>query len=147
MSTESIVAFNKEAHNFLTNMCKTFPDEIRLRSYRLTFDTLLKHDFRQPVRMFMESLEPYGLEILTKDEAYFKDPLCVGAVETLTGKLGLVDYWDKMSQGTQTAIWDYFQVLYVHGMKALGKEAELGAVVGKAKAVNAAKGAAMPSPR
>lgn len=117
--------FNKQALEFLEKMCVTFPHEPKAKSYKFMFENIQKINSRAPVEMFMSNLMPYGIQIMSKDEKFFKDDQYVELAESISGKMGLIKYWDDTPQETKTSIWNYMQVLYVLGMKSLGLTDEL----------------------
>ena len=53
----------------------------------------------------------------------------VNKVENLSGKMGLIKYWNDMTEDTKNSIWKYVQVLYVTGMAAQGYKEELNQVI------------------
>lgn len=131
--------FNNMAEEFLNQMSKTFPDEPKLRGYYQLFKATRKMSVRQPVKMFMESLEPYGIEIMTRNEDFFKLPDHVEYVERLSGKMGLIDYWSTMKPEVKNAIWEFFQGLYVLGMSVTGRDAQLHAVLAEVQKITSVK--------
>ena len=64
--------FNKMAAEFLSKMAVAFPDEQKITVYRQQFDILRMMNQKKPVEMFMENLMPFGEQILTKNEIFFK---------------------------------------------------------------------------
>ena len=127
--SEKYREFNELAHKFLSVMEKTFPDEKKITSYKLMFETIQKMNNMKPVEVFMDNLSPFGIQIMKKNEKFFQQDQYVNEVENLSGKMGLVQYWDSMPKTTQEAIWEYIQSLYVLGMRALGKIDELRTVI------------------
>lgn len=117
--------FNEQAIEFLSRMAVAFPNEVKIRQYKFLYEQIQSVDRTKPIEMFMSSLEPYGAQILTRDEHFFKKSEYVGKAESISGRLGLIDVWESMQPDTQRSIWSYVQNLYVIGMKALGKEVEL----------------------
>jgi len=111
--------FNELALEFLNKMIKTYPDEHKIKEYYIMLSLMKETD--KPVEMFMSSLEPYGIQIMTKNEIFFKDDQYVNKAESISGKLGLIKYWDNTPQETKNAIWSYIQNLYALGMKCTGK--------------------------
>jgi glycyl-tRNA synthetase alpha subunit len=121
----STTDFNKYAKEFLIRMEESFPQEPKIKQYNFQFDMIRKMNSRKPVEMFMESLAPFGLKIMTKDEQFFHKEKYVENVQTLSGKMGLVNYWENMPKQSRESIWHYIQALYVLGMGALGRKDEL----------------------
>lgn len=116
---EIIIKFNDIALEFLNKMELSFPNENRISKYKMFFNTVKSISFRKPVEIFMENLEPFGKEIMTKCEIFIKD------VNNISGTIGLVDYWDDLEPTKQKTIWEYLQLLYVLGMQALNKQEAL----------------------
>jgi hypothetical protein len=121
--------FNDQAIEFLSRMIVTFPSEVKIRQYKLLFEHIKSSDNKKPVEMFMSSLEPYGFQIMSKDEKFFKSNECVNKAESISGRLGLIDVWESIPKDTKNSIWSYIQNLYVIGMKALGKDEDLKAII------------------
>lgn len=117
--------FNKMAEEFLERLVEYFPQEDKIRTYRVKFLLLKKLNNKKPVEMFMENLEPFGLQIINRDEDFFKKPSHVNHVENISGKIGLVDYWESTDSETQNSIWEFIKSLYLLGMNAIGKHDEL----------------------
>jgi hypothetical protein len=117
--------FNDMAITFLSRMEETFPHEQKIKLYRQQFSLVQGMNSRKPVEMFMESIYDYGEQILTKDEKFFKQDQFVNAAESISGKMGLTQYWDTMTDKTKCAIWEYITGLYILGMASLGLQKEL----------------------
>lgn len=118
-------AFNKLAEEFFDKMVIAFPQEPKIRGYQLTFLTAKKYNNKKPVEIFMANLLPFGKQIIDKDENFFKQDKYVDHVQNLSGKMGLIQYWDTMDLEHQNSIWEYMQNLYMLGMNAIGKQDEL----------------------
>jgi hypothetical protein len=132
MNTDTDLAinqFNDQALEFITKMIILFPEEGKLSTYKLMYMGLSMMNPKQPVVMFMESLEPYGLQIMTKNEHFFKADEYVSAAQSMSEQMGLVDKWDSISPETKNAIWDHVQILYALGMHALGKTEEFKKII------------------
>jgi hypothetical protein len=125
--------FNSLALTFLARMEKTFPDEIKIKVYRQKFELLQNANFKAPVEMFVGNMYDYGEQILTKDELFFKKDNFVNNAESISGKMGLINYWDSIEQATKDIIWKYIQDLYILGMRSMGKTDELIAMINKTK--------------
>ncbi len=123
--------FNKMAAEFLSKMEVAFPDEHKITVYRQQFDILRMMNQKKPVEMFMENLKPFGEQILTKNEIFFKQDEFVDAAENISGKMGLISHWDTMNSGTRNSIWEYMQGLYILGMASLGNQQELQEMIKK----------------
>lgn len=112
--------FNKMAMEFLLKMEKSFPNETKINLYRKKYEMLQSINAKKPVEMFMESMLPFGEQILSKNEMFFQQDEFVDSAENISGKIGLVKYWENMEQYTKDAIWEYIQGLYILGMGSLG---------------------------
>lgn len=117
--------FNEMADVFLERMEKTFPDEKKIRVYRQQFTLVRGMNSKKPVEMFMESMYDYGEQILTKDETFFMQDKFVNKAESISEKMGLVNYWESMTSQTRNAIWEYITGLYILGMATLDRNEEL----------------------
>ena len=118
-------SFNKLAEEFFTDMTRSFPREPKVKGYQIAFRAAKKYNNRKPVEMFMENLEPFGIQIINRDEAFFTKSEYVNHVQNLSGKMGLVQYWEDMKPENKNAIWEYMQSLYMLGMNVTGKSEEL----------------------
>lgn len=117
--------FNSMATTFLAKMEQTFPQEQKIKLYRQQFALVQGMNSKKPVEMFIENMYDYGEQILSKDERFFKQEEFVNKAESISEKMGLVQYWDTMNQQTKNAIWEYIIGLYILGMGCLGKNNEL----------------------
>jgi len=131
-----ISQFNKQSHEFLSKMEATFPDEEKIKKYKFMFDGIKQLSPKTPVEMFMTNLQSFGVQIMSKDETFFKNDQYVNNVESMSGKLGLVDRWNNIPTETKNSIWNYMQILYVLGMKSLDRLDELSEII---KIVNSQK--------
>jgi len=117
--------FNDHAELFLKRMHETFPHEKKIMIYRAKFDALSMVNPKKPVEMFMESMIPFGVQILTKDEQFFKQKHFVEKAQSMSEKMGLTEYWDTSKPETKESIWEFTQGLYIIGMGCLGYQKEL----------------------
>lgn len=117
--------FNNLATTFLAKMEQTFPNEQKIKLYRQQFALVQGMNSKKPVEMFMENMYEYGEQILTKDENFFKQEHFVNKAESISEKMGLIQYWDTMNEQTKNSIWEYITGLYILGMAALGYQKEL----------------------
>jgi hypothetical protein len=117
--------FNTMANTFLARMEETFPNESKVRLYRQQFALVQGMNFKKPVEMFIDNMQPFGEKILSRDEMFFKQEEFVNNAESISGKMGLIKYWDSLNDKTKDAIWEYIQGLYVLGMASLGRNKEL----------------------
>ena len=123
--------FNDHAEIFLRRMHETFPHEKKIVSYQAKFDMVSSMDGKKPVEMFMDSMFPYGEQILSRDENFFKQDYFVNKAESISQKMGLVNYYDSMNQETRDTIWEYIQGLFIMGMGIQGRISELQELIKK----------------
>lgn len=123
--------FNSMALTFLSRMEETFPHEQKIKLYRQQFTLVQGMNSRKPVEMFMESMYDYGEQILTKDEKFFKQDQFVNRAESISEKMGLIQYWESMTDQTKNSIWEYITGLYILGMASLGRQTELQKLIEK----------------
>jgi hypothetical protein len=117
--------FNDLAETFLARMEETFPHESKIKVYRQQFQIVQMMNAKKPVEMFMENMYPFGEKILGRDEIFFKRDEFVNNAESISGKMGLIEYWDTTPETTKNSIWEYIQGLYILGMASLGNQTEL----------------------
>lgn len=110
-------------------MIKTFPDKTKLKIWHLHFKTSKRFDPKAPMEYFIRPLMDMGVQILTKDEHFFKKEEYVGAVEGFSEQTGLVDIWDSTTPEVKDSIWGYIQSLYVIAMNGIGETEKLGEIV------------------
>jgi hypothetical protein len=117
--------FNDLAEEFLSRMQETFPNESKIKIYRQQFIMVQTMNSQKPVEMFMDNMYNFGEKILKKDENFFKKDEFVDAAQSISGKMGLITYWDSINETTKKSIWEYIQGLYILGMASLGHHQEL----------------------
>lgn len=123
--------FNKMASTFLARMEETFPQERKIKIYRQKFFIIQEIDLKKPIEMFMENMYEYGEQILSRDEKFFKQDQFVNKAESISEKMGLIQYWDSASVTTKNSIWEYMTGLYILGMGSLGHQEELQELIKK----------------
>jgi len=132
-SERHFLDFNKYAKEFLYKMNECFPNEIKIKLYISLFLLKEKMDIEEPVRLFINSVKDYGIQIMSKDEMYFKKETYINKAESLSSTIGLVDKWENMSVETKENIWKYLQLLYSLSMIAMGYNEELNEIIKKSK--------------
>jgi len=133
MSTKLYDQFNNLAIEFLQRMEETFPNEQKIKVYRQKYEFVKSIKSTKPVEMFMENMYDYGEQILSKNELFFKQDELVQTAQSISGKMGLIKYWDTMNEKTKNSIWEYIQGLYILGMGVIGKQDELNKLIVKTK--------------
>jgi len=119
------------ATTFLSRMEETFPHEQKVKVYHRQFVLVQGMNSKKPVEMFMENMMPFGEKILSRDEKFFKQDEFVGAAESISGKMGLIQYWDSLNDKTKNSIWEYMQGLYILGMACMNMQTELQELIQK----------------
>jgi hypothetical protein len=123
--------FNKVALDFLKKLKELFPSDNKLFVYSYKFKAAAIMDPTKPVEIFMETIKPYGEQILSRDEHFFKHDDYVNAAENFSDSIGLVDYWDSLSIEIKNYIWEQIQSLYILGMGTYGLQDELQQIMTK----------------
>jgi len=134
--TSNYDKFNQQAEEFLIKMSNTFPNESKISEMKMYFDMRRFIGKENPINDFMYYLEPYGLQIMSKDVAFFQRDAFVKNAESLSEKMGLINHWAALNDATKESIWSYFQVLYVIGMQTFNKKAELKQIFDKISGKN-----------
>jgi hypothetical protein len=125
-----IEQFNLLAEEFAQKMIKTFPNEKKLAVWYVHFKTTKQISPKTPVEYFMQSLMPYGVQIMTRDAKFFKENRdMVDYAESFSNRSGLTNIWDDCSEEVKDSIWGYMQSLYVLGMTGLGYHDQLQTVL------------------
>jgi hypothetical protein len=108
----SVTAFNDMMGQFLVELHKTFPEEKGIKKMMTSFDMLKTTNPRLVVDGFMTGVSPYADKISAKDETFL-----LNEIETIDflRDLDIKKYWERMSDGTKSATWQYLQTLYMLG--------------------------------
>jgi len=77
-----------------------------------SFEMLKKTNPRLIVDGFMKGVTPYADRISAKDEKFILEE--IEKIELLKD-LNIKSYWDRMSENTKAATWQYLQTLYMLG--------------------------------
>src|SRR6056300_643790 len=124
----SVSAFNEMMGNFIGELRKAFPDEKGIKKFETSFDLLRKSNPRKIVETYMVGMGPYAdrvsqqdVTLLDEDIGFLKD-------------MNMMANWEKASQATRGAIFQYLQTLYMIGVTITSIPAEtLSAIEGLAK--------------
>lgn len=138
-SNPSLRSFLSTADEFLEGLTIRFPNEGKLKAYLRFFRMQRKIHVRKPLEMFMEQMMPYSMQILTRDEEFFRTPDYVESIQTFASRTGLEDYWDSIEESFKQSIWEYIQNLYCLGMLCLNLQSDLEKAVEMAKEYNRIK--------
>ena len=108
----SVTAFNDMMGQFLVELHKTFPEEKGIKKMMTSFDVLKSTNPRLVVDAFMKGVTPYAEKISVKDESFL-----LKEIETIDflKELNIKSYWERMSDNTKGATWQYLQTLYMLG--------------------------------
>lgn len=108
----SVTAFNDMLSQFLVELHKTFPEEKGIKKMTTSFEMLKKTNPRLVVDGFMKGVTPYADKISSKDESFLLEE--IEKIELLKD-LNIKSYWNRMSENTKAATWQYLQTLYMLG--------------------------------
>lgn len=108
----SINAFNDMLGQFLVELHKTFPEEKDIKKMMTSFEVLRTTNPRLVVDGFMKGVTPYADKISSKDETFLLNE--IQKIDFLK-ELNIANYWNRMSQNTKNATWQYLQTLYMLG--------------------------------
>jgi hypothetical protein len=108
----SVTAFNDMMGQFLVELHKTFPEEKGIKKMLTSFDLLKPTNPRLVVDGFMNAVSPYADKISAKDETFLLKE--IDTIDFLK-ELDIKSYWERMSEGTKGATWQYLQTLYMLG--------------------------------
>jgi hypothetical protein len=108
----SVTAFNDMMGQFLVELHKTFPEEKGIKKMMTSFDVLKSSNPRLVVDAFMKGVNPYADKISVKDETFL-----LKEIETIDflKDLSIKSYWERMTENTKNATWQYLQTLYMLG--------------------------------
>jgi len=108
----SVTAFNDMLSQFLVELHKTFPEEKGIKKMTTSFEMLKQTNPRLIVDGFMKGVTPYADKISSKDESFLLEE--IEKIELLKD-LNIKSYWNRMSENTKAATWQYLQTLYMLG--------------------------------
>lgn len=108
----SVSAFNDMMAQFLVELHKSFPEEKGIKKMLTSFDMLKSTNPRLVVDAFMTGVSPYADKISSKDDTFLLNE--IDRIEFLR-ELDIKSYWNRMSENTKGATWQYIQTLYMLG--------------------------------
>lgn len=108
----SVSAFNDMMAQFLVELHKSFPEEKGIKKMLTSFDMLKSTNPRLVVDAFMTGVSPYADKISAKDDTFLLDE--IEKIDFLR-ELDIKSYWNRMSENTKGATWQYIQTLYMLG--------------------------------
>jgi len=110
----TIDTFNSTLKSFLTELVEVFPDEEGIGKVELflaTFDTVTSADNKLALNTFMDTMSPYADDIGSKNPDLFQKA-------ELPGGFSLGHLWDKATENTKEAVWQYLEMLLLLGTTA-----------------------------
>lgn len=128
-STTIIEEFNKTLEEFINKMIIQFPQETKLKTYYSAYKVTKMYDKTMPVKIFMGGCLPFTEQIKARDTEFFAKRK--GFVDKLqkassfSDDIGLVNYWENLSDNSKNAIWDYIQTLFVMGEMYVNKDTSI----------------------
>jgi hypothetical protein len=106
----SVSAFNEMMGNFIGELRKAFPDEKGIKKFETSFDLLRKSNPRKIVETYMVGMGPYADRVSQQDVTLLDED--IGFLKDMNMKAN----WEKASQATRGAIFQYLQTLYMIGV-------------------------------
>jgi len=114
----SVSAFNEMMGNFIGELRKAFPDEKGIKKFETSFDLLRKSNPRKIVETYMVGMGPYADRVSQQDVTLLDED--IGFLKDMNMKAN----WEKASQATRGAIFQYLQTLYMIGVTITSIPAE-----------------------
>ena len=117
----SLSAFNDLFGQFITELCKTFPQEKELKKILTGFEVMRSANPRKVLELFMTSILPVKEKIMARDESFFmsdewKKSFKSEDVDVVASWIPIVKaHWTSASENTRDAIWQYLNTLIVVG--------------------------------
>ena len=124
-----IEEFNKTLEEFINKMIIQFPEETKLKSYYSAYKLTKMYDKTMPIKIFMGGCLQFTDKIKSRDTEFFAKRK--GFVDKLqkassfSDDIGLVNYWENLSDNSKNAIWDYIQTLFVMGEMYVNKDTSI----------------------
>lgn len=128
-STTIIQEFNKTLEEFINKMIIQFPQETKLKSYYSAYKVTKMYDKTMPIKIFMGGCLQFSGQIKSRDTEFFAKRK--GFIDKLqkassfSDDIGLVNYWENLSDSSKNAIWDYVQTLFVMGEMYINKDTSI----------------------
>jgi len=126
MTNNIIEEFNKTIDEFINKLILQFPNEPKIKTYYSAFKVTKMYDKTMPLKIFMGGCLPFTEQIKNRDSEFFaKRKTFVNRLQqssSFTDDVGLVNYWENLSDKSKTAIWDYVQTLFVMGEMYINKD-------------------------
>lgn len=131
MNTSKIIDnFNITIEEFITKMINQFPLEKKLTSYYSKFKIAKMIDKTIPIKIYMGGCLEFKQQIKDRDSDFFKNRSsfvnkCVKYSHSFSSDIGIVNYWESLSNESKKAIWDYIQTLFVMGEMYISNNDEI----------------------
>jgi hypothetical protein len=126
MSNNIIEEFNKTLDEFINKLILQFPNESKIKTYYSAFKVTKMYDKTMPLKIYMGGCLPFTEQIKNRDSEFFaKRKTFVDRLQqssSFTDDIGLVNYWENLSEKSKTSIWDYVQTLFVMGEMYINKD-------------------------
>ena len=121
--------FNKTLDEFINKLIVQFPEETKLKTYYSAFKVTKMYDKSVPIKIFMGGCLEFKDQIKNRDSQFFiHRPQFINKVakcSSFSDDIGLVNYWQNLSETSQKAIWDYVQTLFVMGEMYINKDTSI----------------------
>jgi hypothetical protein len=107
----TIAAFNHTLLEFIADLSECFDDVSEIGILKSMIPQVIKQDERGGLKLFMNSVRPYGERLIKKDASIFDSPMVIGTLDVST-------LWNAegLDEGSKTAIMNYLSTLFVIGM-------------------------------
>lgn len=127
--TTVIEEFNKTMEEFINKMILQFPQETKLKTYYSAYKVTKIYDKTMPIKIFMGGCLQFTEQIKSRDTEFFaKRKAFVDKIKkasSFSDDIGLVNYWENLSDNSKNAIWDYVQTLFVMGEMYVNKDTSI----------------------
>jgi len=124
-----IEEFNKTLEEFINKMILQFPEETKLKTYYSAFKVTKMYDKTTPIKIYMGGCLQFSDKIKARDTEFFtKKKDFVNKLQqasSFSDDIGLVNYWENLSEISKNAIWDYIQTLFVMGEMYINKDTSI----------------------
>jgi len=112
MPNTTLSTFIEMMEQFISELVETFPNEKKLKSYKLKFETLKSTNPRSILEMFINEMSPFISYVNAKDESFILEEK-----SEIIQKLQLKKLWqsEEMTENTKDAIWAHLNTLYIFG--------------------------------
>jgi len=108
----TVKAFNDMMDQFLTELNLTFPENKAVIKFQASFEVVRTATPGKILDEFMKAVKPYKNKIMHKDESFIlEDTKNIPALSDIE----LSSMWEKSSDATKDAIWQYIHTLLVFG--------------------------------